>query len=38
MLDTKMLVKDVGTMLDGPQAVEEGLTTRSAALPARSKS
>ena len=25
MLDTKMLVKDVGTMLDGPQAVEEGL-------------
>ena len=24
-LDTKMLVKDVGTMLDGPQAVEEGL-------------
>ena len=25
MLDTKMLVKDVGTMLAGPQAVEEGL-------------
>ena len=25
LLDTKMLVKDVGTMLDGPQAVEEGL-------------
>ena len=25
MLDTKMLVKDVGTMLDYLQAVEEGL-------------
>ena len=25
MLDTRTLVKDVGTMLDGPQAVEEGL-------------
>ena len=25
MLDTKTLVKDVGTMLEGPQAVQEGL-------------
>ena len=25
MLDTKMLVKDVGTMLDGKEAVKEGL-------------
>ena len=25
MLDTRTLVKDVGTMLDGPRAVEEGL-------------
>ncbi len=25
MLDTRMLVKDVGTMLEGPEAVQEGL-------------
>lgn len=25
MLDTTQLVKDVGTMLEGPEAVEEGL-------------
>ena len=25
MLDTSLLVKDVGTMLDGREAVEEGL-------------
>ena len=25
MLDTRMLVKDVGTMLDGREAVAEGL-------------
>ena len=25
MLDTKTLVKDGGTMLEGPQAVQEGL-------------
>lgn len=33
MLDTKMLVKDVGTMLDGPQAVEEGLIDEVGACP-----
>lgn len=25
MLDTSQLVKDVGTMLEGPEAVKEGL-------------
>ena len=39
MLDTKMLVRmDVGTMLDGPQAVEEGLIDEVGGIAARSKS
>lgn len=33
MLDTRMLVKDVGTMLDGREAVAEGLIDEVGASP-----